>query len=170
MSPARLPPPPGEARPPCRHALGGWRKAEMVWSLPCGPRPQPLYAAQRRRRPPVGRRGTPRHGGGERRALRRRHPGQGSSGRRKVCVPARLPRVARTRPPSGGALRRAPGAPGRRGTASLPARAAISATVVGISRPERLAQAIALAQHPIPAALWSALQTVQPDTEDLAER
>jgi aryl-alcohol dehydrogenase-like predicted oxidoreductase len=39
-------------------------------------------------------------------------------------LPARLPRVARTRQPSGGALRRAPGAPGRRSTAILPARAA----------------------------------------------
>ena len=43
----------------------------------------------------------------------------------------------------------------------------IASTAVGISRPERLAQTIALARHPIPDALWSALQEVQPDTGDL---
>ena len=46
----------------------------------------------------------------------------------------------------------------------------ITSTIVGISRPERRAQTIALAQHPIPEVLWSALQTVQPDTEDLDGR
>jgi D-threo-aldose 1-dehydrogenase len=46
----------------------------------------------------------------------------------------------------------------------------ITSTILGISRPERLAQTIALAQHPIPDALWSALQTVQPDSEDLGGR
>lgn len=43
----------------------------------------------------------------------------------------------------------------------------ISATVVGISRPERLAQTLDLARHPIPEALWSALATVHPDPDDL---
>ncbi len=45
--------------------------------------------------------------------------------------------------------------------------ARITSTVVGISRPERLAQTIALAQHPIPEELWRVAATVQPDTTDL---
>jgi D-threo-aldose 1-dehydrogenase len=43
----------------------------------------------------------------------------------------------------------------------------IASTIVGISRPERLAHTLALARHPIPEALWSDLQSVQPDTQDL---
>jgi D-threo-aldose 1-dehydrogenase len=37
---------------------------------------------------------------------------------------------------------------------------------VGISQPERLAQTVALAQHPIPDALWAELSTVTPTTDD----
>jgi D-threo-aldose 1-dehydrogenase len=43
----------------------------------------------------------------------------------------------------------------------------IASTVVGISRPERLAHTLALARHPIPEALWAELAAVLPDTEDL---
>jgi D-threo-aldose 1-dehydrogenase len=45
----------------------------------------------------------------------------------------------------------------------------IASTVVGISRPERLAQTIALAQHPISDDFWSAAQAIRPDTEDLGQ-
>jgi D-threo-aldose 1-dehydrogenase len=43
----------------------------------------------------------------------------------------------------------------------------IASTVVGISRAERLAGVVALAQHPIPAEFWSAARAVPPDTQDL---
>lgn len=44
---------------------------------------------------------------------------------------------------------------------------AIVSTVVGVSRPERLAQTVAWAQLPIPAALWDELATaVPPETTD----
>lgn len=43
----------------------------------------------------------------------------------------------------------------------------IASTVVGISRAERLAQVVALAQQPIPDAFWSAAQAIRPDTGDL---
>jgi D-threo-aldose 1-dehydrogenase len=33
----------------------------------------------------------------------------------------------------------------------------ITATVVGLTHPERIAQTLALYQHPIPAELWSRL-------------
>jgi D-threo-aldose 1-dehydrogenase len=46
----------------------------------------------------------------------------------------------------------------------------ITSTVVGMSRPERLAQTLALARHPIPEDLWSELRAVSPDMEDLAGR
>jgi len=42
----------------------------------------------------------------------------------------------------------------------------IASTIVGISKPERLQQTIALAQHPIPEALWAELAQVQPTRED----
>ena len=44
--------------------------------------------------------------------------------------------------------------------------ARIVSTIVGMSQPERLAQTVALAQHPIPDALWAELATVTPTTED----
>jgi D-threo-aldose 1-dehydrogenase len=37
----------------------------------------------------------------------------------------------------------------------------IISTIVGISRPERLAQTLELAQHPIPAELWTELAAIQ---------
>ena len=43
----------------------------------------------------------------------------------------------------------------------------IVSTVIGISRPERLAHTVALAEHPIPDDPWAELETVPPDTEDL---
>lgn len=43
----------------------------------------------------------------------------------------------------------------------------IAATVVGISRAERLAQIGTLAHHPIPDAFWSATRAIRPDTKDL---
>ncbi len=43
----------------------------------------------------------------------------------------------------------------------------VASTVVGISRAERLAQVVALAQQPIPDAFWSAAQAIQPDRGDL---
>jgi len=43
----------------------------------------------------------------------------------------------------------------------------IAATVVGISRAERLAQIGTLAHHPIPDAFWSAARAIRPDTKDL---
>jgi D-threo-aldose 1-dehydrogenase len=46
----------------------------------------------------------------------------------------------------------------------------ITSTIVGISRPERLAQIVDLAQHPIPDALWSEVETVPADTRDLESR
>jgi D-threo-aldose 1-dehydrogenase len=42
----------------------------------------------------------------------------------------------------------------------------VVSTIVGISQPERLAQTVALAQHPIPDALWAELATVTPTTDD----
>jgi D-threo-aldose 1-dehydrogenase len=44
--------------------------------------------------------------------------------------------------------------------------ARIVSTIVGMSQPERLAQTVALAQHPIPDALWAELAAVTPTTED----
>ncbi len=44
----------------------------------------------------------------------------------------------------------------------------VASTVVGISRPERLAETVAFARYPIPEAFWSEAATVRPDTEDLA--
>jgi D-threo-aldose 1-dehydrogenase len=38
----------------------------------------------------------------------------------------------------------------------------IASTVVGISKPERLAQTLALAQHPIPDALWQEIAELTP--------
>jgi D-threo-aldose 1-dehydrogenase len=38
---------------------------------------------------------------------------------------------------------------------------------VGISRPERLEQTLALARHPIPGELWGELRAVPPQREDL---
>jgi D-threo-aldose 1-dehydrogenase len=43
----------------------------------------------------------------------------------------------------------------------------ITSTIVGISRPERVAETVALAQHPIPDEVWVELETVRPRTEDL---
>src|SRR5207248_5131628 len=40
----------------------------------------------------------------------------------------------------------------------------IVSTIIGISRPERLAHTVALAEHPIPDDLWAELETVPPDT------
>jgi len=42
----------------------------------------------------------------------------------------------------------------------------IASTIVGISRPERLEQTMALALHPIPEQLWAELAQVAPTTED----
>jgi D-threo-aldose 1-dehydrogenase len=42
----------------------------------------------------------------------------------------------------------------------------IVSTIVGLSQPERLAQTVALAQQPIPDALWAELATVTPTTDD----
>ena len=42
----------------------------------------------------------------------------------------------------------------------------ITSTIVGISRPERLAQTVDLARHPIPDEVWAELQAVRPDTGD----
>ena len=41
----------------------------------------------------------------------------------------------------------------------------IVSTIVGLSQPERLAQTVALAQHPIPDALWAEVATVTPTTD-----
>jgi D-threo-aldose 1-dehydrogenase len=37
----------------------------------------------------------------------------------------------------------------------------ITSTIVGISRPERLAQTVELAQHPIATDLWTELAAIQ---------
>jgi D-threo-aldose 1-dehydrogenase len=42
----------------------------------------------------------------------------------------------------------------------------IVSTIVGISQPERLAQMVMLAQHPIPDELWAELATVMPTMDD----
>lgn len=42
----------------------------------------------------------------------------------------------------------------------------ITSTIVGISKPERLAQTVELAQYPTPPELWAELATVPPTTED----
>jgi D-threo-aldose 1-dehydrogenase len=42
----------------------------------------------------------------------------------------------------------------------------IVSTIVGISKPERLAETIALAEHPIPEYLWAELATVAPTRDD----
>jgi D-threo-aldose 1-dehydrogenase len=44
----------------------------------------------------------------------------------------------------------------------------IVSTIVGMSRPERLGQTLALAQHPIPEDLWSELRATRPQEDDLA--
>jgi D-threo-aldose 1-dehydrogenase len=43
----------------------------------------------------------------------------------------------------------------------------IASTVVGISRAERLAGVVSLAQYPIPTEFWVAAQAVPPDTQDI---
>jgi D-threo-aldose 1-dehydrogenase len=43
----------------------------------------------------------------------------------------------------------------------------IDSTIVGISRPERVAETVALAQHPTTDALWAELRAVTPDTQDV---
>lgn len=43
----------------------------------------------------------------------------------------------------------------------------VASTIVGISRPERLDQTVALARHPIPEEFWSAMGAISSDTEDL---
>lgn len=42
----------------------------------------------------------------------------------------------------------------------------ITSTIVGMSRPERIEQTIALAQHPIPAELWPQLDALAPPDAD----
>jgi D-threo-aldose 1-dehydrogenase len=42
----------------------------------------------------------------------------------------------------------------------------VTSTIVGISLPERLAQTVALAEHPIPDELWAELATVEPSGDD----
>jgi D-threo-aldose 1-dehydrogenase len=42
----------------------------------------------------------------------------------------------------------------------------VTTTVVGMTKPERVAQTVALASHPIPAELWPALDAVGFDAED----
>lgn len=44
--------------------------------------------------------------------------------------------------------------------------ARIAATVVGVSRPERLAETLEFATRPIPAELWAELASVAPETDD----
>jgi D-threo-aldose 1-dehydrogenase len=44
----------------------------------------------------------------------------------------------------------------------------IVSTIVGMSRPERLGQTLALAQYPIPEDLWSELGATRPQEDDLA--
>jgi D-threo-aldose 1-dehydrogenase len=36
----------------------------------------------------------------------------------------------------------------------------ITSTIVGLSRPERIASTVALARQPLPATLWSELETI----------
>ena len=42
----------------------------------------------------------------------------------------------------------------------------ITSTVVGVSKPERIAQTVELASHPIPEALWDALKPIGYDMDD----
>lgn len=42
----------------------------------------------------------------------------------------------------------------------------ITSTVVGISKPERLAETMALARHPIPEELWAELASIAPSKDD----
>lgn len=42
----------------------------------------------------------------------------------------------------------------------------IVSTIVGMSRPERLEQTIALAKHPMPEEIWAEFAAVRPSTED----
>jgi D-threo-aldose 1-dehydrogenase len=42
----------------------------------------------------------------------------------------------------------------------------IVSTIVGISQPERLAQTVTLARHPIPDALWAEVAAVTPAADD----
>ncbi|WP_026736248.1 aldo/keto reductase [Fischerella sp. PCC 9605] len=44
--------------------------------------------------------------------------------------------------------------------------ARITSTIVGMSRPERLEQTLALAKHPIPDSLWVDIDTIGYETED----
>ena len=43
----------------------------------------------------------------------------------------------------------------------------ISTTIIGMTRPERIAQTLELASHPIPDSLWAQLDAVGFDTADL---
>jgi D-threo-aldose 1-dehydrogenase len=42
----------------------------------------------------------------------------------------------------------------------------ITSTIIGMSRPERIAQTVELAQHPIPDEIWPRLDTIGFETED----
>jgi len=42
----------------------------------------------------------------------------------------------------------------------------ITSTIVGFSKPERIAQTVALATHPMPEEIWPALAAVEPSRED----
>lgn len=42
----------------------------------------------------------------------------------------------------------------------------VTSTVVGMTKPERVAQTAALANHPIPAELWAALEKLEYDVDD----
>jgi D-threo-aldose 1-dehydrogenase len=41
----------------------------------------------------------------------------------------------------------------------------VTSTVVGVSDPSRIAATVALAEHPIPQALWDELQSLAPPPE-----
>lgn len=42
----------------------------------------------------------------------------------------------------------------------------LTTTIVGMSRPERLEQTLALARHPLPESLWAELETLAPGADD----
>jgi D-threo-aldose 1-dehydrogenase len=46
----------------------------------------------------------------------------------------------------------------------------IASTIVGMSRPERIAETVALAQYPIPEALWAELAPLLPEPASLPDR
>lgn len=129
--------------------------------------PQPLHARQPRGGAAATRSRATRHGDGQRRTLRQRDAGEGAG---------RYPRYAYQQAPDALVEKvRALAAICERHGVPLAAAALqfslrdprVHATIVGMTRPERIAQTVALASYPIPDALRPELEaTADPRHDD----